>query len=103
MKFGALRIALWLPLRTLPSPGLNQPSPTACGPRPRPSRPVITEGARGQGGTSENLQPSLCVPHYPLGPPPSITASRSRLESEHRREASGRRGGESRGSEIGGG
>lgn len=58
------------------------PDPVSLGlylasqPKPRPSGPVITEAARGRGGTSDDLQPSLCLLRHLLGPPAPITASR---------------------------
>lgn len=44
--------------------------------KPRPPGPVITEAARGRGGTSDDLQPSLCLHRHLLGQPPPITACR---------------------------
>lgn len=48
--------------------------------KPHPPGPVITEAARVRGGTSDDLQPSLCLLRHLLGPPP-ITASGPRPRS----------------------
>lgn len=100
---GAHKLALWRRFWLPISGRIRSAQAAHCGLRPRPFRPVITEAARGRGGPSGDLQPSLCLLRHPLGPPPPIKTSGSGLQSQRRGEASQRRGGGRRGSEMGGG
>ena len=81
---GARKLALWRRFWLPISGRIRSAQAALCGLRPRPFRPVITEAARGRGGPSGDLQPSLCLLRHPLGPPPPIKTSGSGLQRQRR-------------------